>query len=316
MKYAILGTMTDLEISVETLDSLTRIFKIEDKDLEIDLLFLNDNSNIDTIDLPINVTIKVYTKITGTSIRNRYVELVDHYNKRNEFSHFVIALDTLNDDLVPLLGERLSIISFLDCIGLEINSNSELILLKPEYSGNVTSHYALKQPAIFSFRHQNTEIPTWIGSKVSKVQYISYEYNTDDMAIKREVISSDSTNIEDEKFVIVCGFGVGNKENVQEIIKYGKKIGAIVCGTKKIIDSGWLPMNLLIGQTGHIISPNLCITIGVSGAAPLLNGIISSKKIIAINNDKDARIFSYADYGIIGDYKQVLFKGLVNYENN
>ena len=266
--------------------------------------------------LPKNITVKVYNKITGVSEKEKYIKLIDHYSKNNVIDNMIIALDELNEDVVPLLGERLNQASFVDCVGLEFNKESEvLFLLKPEYSGNVIAHYVLESSCIFSFRYQKaTDENERYNNQVS-IECIDYEIHVDS-EFNIEYLESKGTSLEDADFVILCGFGVGSKENVEEIIKYGNKIGATVCGTKKIIDSGWLPMNLLIGQTGHIISPSLCITIGVSGAAPLLNGILGSKKIIAINNDKNARIFSYADYGIIGDYKKIIEKGLDINENN
>jgi electron transfer flavoprotein alpha subunit len=316
MKITILGKLVNSELSIETQNALNKILNLKKNDLIIDLLFLDENANINSIKLPKKTAIKIYHKITGSNPNEKYIKLIDHYCKTNSFDHLILSLGNLNEDLVPLLGERLNIASFIDCSKLEYSDSKDLSLLKYEYSGNVISHYNLNQSSVFSFRTQKTDTVSIDTSIDVSVLYIDYEIYVEDNVIIREYTKSNSTNLEDADFVIVCGYGVGSKQNVEEIVKYGKKIGATVCGTKKIIDSGWLPMNLLIGQTGHIISPNLCITIGVSGAAPLLNGILGSKKIIAINNDKDARIFSYADYGIVGDYKKIIAKGLISHESN
>ncbi|AIO19438.1 Electron transfer flavoprotein subunit alpha [Candidatus Izimaplasma bacterium HR1] len=317
MKFTILGKLINSKLSEETIDIVNKLLKLENKNLQIELLFVDENTYIDMIMLPKEITIKVYNNIIGDNEKEKYVKLVDHYSNNHSIGNLILALGNLDEELVPLLGERLKLASFIDCVGLEYSeSKNELSLLKPEYSGNVISHYTLKDCSVLSFRYQKLKLLNFGNVIPVKVEYVNYKIHVKDKYISKEYLESQNTNLEDADFVIVCGFGVGNKENVTEIINYGKKIGATVCGTKKIIDSGWLPMNLMIGQTGHIISPSLCITIGVSGAAPLLNGIIGSKKIIAINNDKNARIFSYADYGIIGDYKKIIAKGLNINESN
>jgi electron transfer flavoprotein alpha subunit len=317
MNITILGKLIDSKLSLETQQAYKKVLKLEMDNKSIELLFLNNDTKIKSLPLPLKTTIKLYNNITGNDIKSNYVELMDHYQKHSKADYVVVALGDLNEDVVPLFGERYNLNSFIDCTGIQYQIETHRLLLqKPEYSGNVIKHYHLAQKAIIGFRTQQSDKTVLHQVVTNKIQYIDYSVVVNDPAIKREYLTTNSTQIEDADFCIVCGYGVGSKANVDEIIRYGQSIGAVVCGTKKIIDSGWLPMNLLIGQTGHIISPSLCITIGVSGAAPLLNGILGSKKIIAINKDKDARIFSYSDYGIVGDYKDVISKGLSTNENH
>lgn len=315
MNIAILGTLKNSKLSIDTQHTLNTLLTLHINMLTIELLFLDNTMDNKRIDVPHQTNMKVYNNIIGEDTKSNYVQLMDHYLENNEADFVVLAVGDLNEELVPLFGERYHMNSFIDCVGLQYTKEGkQLIIQKPEYSGNVIAHYNLIEKSVFSFRSSNTKINPIEVLQSTDIQYVEYKQFIEDKAVKREFIETNSTYLEDADFVIVCGYGVGSKENVKEIIKYADALGAIVCGTKKIIDSGWLPMNLLIGQTGHIISPNLCITIGVSGAAPLLNGISGSKKIIAINNDKDARIFSYADYGIVSDYKDIDFKELSNHE--
>lgn len=315
MNITILGTLNNSKLSSETKYILSTLLAQNISELTIDLLFLDNAINDKSIELPHQTNMKIYNQIVGEDDKSNYVQMMDHYQKNNEVDFVIVALGDLNEELVPLFGERLNMNSYIDCVGLQhIKEGNQLIVQKPEYSGNVISHYILLEKSVFSFRTNNKKPEPFTDQHTILIQYVEYKQIIKDLKVKREFKASNSIHLEDAEFVIVCGYGVGSKENVKEIIKYAEGLGAIVCGTKKIIDSGWLPMNVLIGQTGHIISPNLCITIGVSGAAPLLNGIVGSKKIIAINNDKDARIFSYADYGIVSDYKDINFKELCNHE--
>lgn len=104
---------------------------------------------------------------------------------------------------------------------------------------------------------------------------------------------------EEEQKKIIVGIGYGAREYIPAIKQFAKKINAGVAATRKMVDSDYLPYDLQTGLTGKTISPDVYIAIGVSGAIHHIAGIRQSGTIIAINPDKDAPIFNYADYGII-----------------
>jgi electron transfer flavoprotein alpha subunit len=104
--------------------------------------------------------------------------------------------------------------------------------------------------------------------------------------------SQDSSNI------VVCA-GYGAKDSLKELQSFAKEVGADVSATRKSVDYDLLPYGLQVGLTGKTVSPSVYIAIGVSGAVHHLAGMQSSGTVIAINPDKDAQIFDYADYGIV-----------------
>jgi electron transfer flavoprotein alpha subunit len=120
--------------------------------------------------------------------------------------------------------------------------------------------------------------------------------------VMKEVALKD---VSDAEIVICGGYGLG-KENFSLIHEMAIKVGAAVGATRKVVDEGWAPYDAQIGQTGKTVAPDLYIACGVSGALQHSIGIKNAKRIIAVNNDPSAAIFSLADVAILGDAAQVL----------
>ena len=306
MNITIVGLMSNLKLSPNTINAFNVVDSLETTEKTVTLILADSKLPLQKLVVP------KYTNIINFQCPSKmdHYSVIENYLTKNESDLIIVCLDDDNESLVPLLGDKLQAPSYIDITTLELNkTNNTLEIIKPEYGGNVNAHYILDTQSVISFRHHPAQslLDNDSVAKDVKTVITACTENKQILSVtSRELANS---GIADAKVIIVCGFGVGSKENIKKILQYGNKIGAIVCGTKKIIDSGWLPLNLLIGQTGHIISPDICITIGVSGAAPLLNGILGSKIIIAINKDKDARIFNYADYGIVKDYNEILKEG-------
>jgi electron transfer flavoprotein alpha subunit len=112
--------------------------------------------------------------------------------------------------------------------------------------------------------------------------------------------------LDEAKVVVAGGGGIGGEEGFRLIEELAQTLrGAI--GTSRVpCDEGWMPKNLEIGQTGHMVSPDVYIAIGISGAPQHLAGCTGSKIIVAINKDPEAHIFKESDLGFVGDFRTVL----------
>ncbi len=106
--------------------------------------------------------------------------------------------------------------------------------------------------------------------------------------------------------VVVGGRGVLEGENFELLEKFAEKIGGAIGGTRPMVDSGMIPFNHQIGQTGLTIRPKICISFGVSGAIQHTEGIKDTKLFVAVNTDEEAAIYGAADYGMAADLKDVL----------
>lgn len=280
-------------------------------DKRIDLILVGsqeieyDNLNV----LPCD-SVLIYDKITGDNTVEMVCKAIEHYVDIYNPDAIIVSREEKSDVVVPLAASRTQTGSFLDCADIRYCKDlGKIVIEKSVYSGNATAHYELNKCCILTLR-QGLRAGIDFSLKHVEPSYMEYACECMDLQTRtKEFEPIINDDLSEADLVIVCGHGVGSKKEVGRISRFAKKMGAALGGTKKIVDVGWLPIHKLIGQTGQIIAPKICLVIGASGAMPFVNGIIDSQTIIAINSDSDARIFNYADIGIVGDYS-IIFDGL------
>ncbi len=217
-------------------------------------------------------------------------------------------------ELAPYVANTLRAGITADCTDLDIDVKTrDLDQVRPTYGGNILAHIRTptRRPQLASVRPNVFPTPPRDTSRKGEVirEVINNLPKPNGSLISIKPITkgdSDLPPVEKADIVVTAGRGVGGPEGVKLLVELAKAIGGTIGGSKKVTDAGWLPVDRQIGQTGKTVRPTLYIGVGVSGAIQHIFGMKESKVIVAINSDPNAPIFEYADYGIVGDYRQVI----------
>lgn len=182
---------------------------------------------------------------------------------------------------------------------------------KPSFGENVFVSIVTKPesyPQMMTIR-QGVYCPSEAGAK--KEAAITYMDNISISESDIEVIelvpsAGDTDSILSAETVVVGGRGAVEEDTFGLVQQFADKLEAAIGGTRPLVDTGMIPFENQIGQTGCTIRPEICISLGVSGAIQHTEGLKDTKLFIAVNTDKDAPIFNVSDYGVVGDVKEVL----------
>jgi electron transfer flavoprotein alpha subunit len=247
--------------------------------------------------------LKRYSTFAYTSL------LVDAIKKYNPVT--VLLGSTSNGrDLAPRIAARLSVGLTADCIDLDVDERGELIQYKPAFGGNIVALiYSKTIPQIATVKPGMLRGAAADKSRTAEVIRLEIPPVQDNRArlidIRREV-SLEVAEVDEAGRVICVGTGIGGPENLPAIEELARALDARIGATRRVVDQGWLPRHQQIGLTGKVISPTLYIGIGVRGALNHTIGIQQAGTIVAINNDPNAEIFHTSDFGIVGDWAEVV----------
>ena len=113
-------------------------------------------------------------------------------------------------------------------------------------------------------------------------------------------------DLESAEIIVAGGKGIGSEDGFRELRKFADAIGGVIACSRAVVEAGWLPQHYQVGQSGKTVTPRVYFAVGISGAIQHLAGIAGVDTVIVVNTDPEAEIFKRADYGIVGDYKEIL----------
>jgi len=237
----------------------------------------------------------------------------------------LVGATAIGRDLGPRVSARVATGLTADCTVLEIGDlplnpipgqeqkHNQLLMTRPAFGGNTIATIACpdNRPQMATVRPGVMQkIDPVAGAKAEVIEYNPGFTPNDKYVEIVEIVKeiSNTVDIMDAKILVSGGRGVGSKENFQILQDLADVIGGTVSCSRAVVDNGWMPKELQVGQTGKTVRPNVYFAIGISGAIQHAAGMEESDIIVAINKDETAPIFDIADYGVVGDLNKIVPK--------
>ena len=235
----------------------------------------------------------------------------------------LVGATAIGRDLGPTVSARVKTGLTADCTVLEIGDfplvaipgqeqkHNQLLMTRPAFGGNTIATIACPDN-----RPQMATVRPGVMQKIAPIagaKAVIEEYNpgftpNNKYVTIKEVVKavSDTVDIMDAKILVSGGRGVGSAENFKILEDLAEVLGGTVSCSRAVVDNGWKPKDLQVGQTGKTVRPQIYFAIGISGAIQHVAGMEESDLIVAINKDEDAPIFDVADYGVVGDLNKIV----------
>ncbi|SDB55106.1 electron transfer flavoprotein alpha subunit apoprotein [Pseudobutyrivibrio sp. YE44] len=252
-----------------------------------------------------------------------YAQALTAYINEYKPEIMLVGATAIGRDLGPTVSARVKTGLTADCTSLEIGDfplvaregqeqkHNQLLMTRPAFGGNTIATIACpdNRPQMATVRPGVMQkLPKEAGRKAEVINF-NPEIKENNRFVEILNIVKNVTNtvdIMDAKILVSGGRGVGSPENFKLLEDLAEVLGGTVSCSRAVVDSGWKPKDLQVGQTGKTVRPNVYFAIGISGAIQHTAGMEESDIIIAINKDETAPIFDVADYGIVGDLNKIV----------
>ena len=225
-------------------------------------------------------------------------------------STILIAGTNNGRSLAPKVAARFRTGLTADCTKLTMNENTDLVQIRPAFGGNIMAEILTSnsrpqictvRPGIFAANEPDM---------LHKAKIIYPKINVSELSTKCKILKIEKKpeyiDIADAQVIVAAGRGIRNQAGLDLVEELAKLLGAQTACTRPMVENGLFNPRRQIGLSGRTVRPKLIITCGISGSVQFAAGMSGSDRIIAINNDPNARIFSIANYSVIGDVYEVL----------
>ncbi len=263
-----------------------------------------------------------YTALPYTKIM---VELIE----ANKPNIVMFGATHVGRSLAPRVASTIRAGLTADCTDLQIDDfedkstkrvlRNRLMQIRPAFGGNIVATIATSWdgPQMVTVREGVVALGTRHAGRGGQVTKVPVKLTKEETLVQivERVKAEKKVNLKAAQIIVSGGYGLGSKESFDLVKQLADTVGGAVGASRAAVDAGWIDHDHQVGQTGVTVRPRLYIACGISGSVQHRAGMTGSAKIIAINNDPNAPIFSVAHYGIVGDVKDVIPKFIKAYRN-
>ena len=251
-----------------------------------------------------------------------YAETLTKMLKEHRPNILLFGATLKGRELAPRVASTMLAGLTADCTDLQINDfedkvakkiyKDKLMQIRPAFGGNIiaTIVNTWEDPQMVTVREGVMKLSTPDTSRKGKIVKIKPELSTESkvMHVIERVSAEKAVDLKKAQVIVAGGYGVGTKENFKLIRQLADALGGEMAASRAAVDAGWINHDYQVGQTGVTVRPKLYIACGISGSVQHRAGMDQSSKIIAVNTDPRAPIFSVAHYEIVGDLNDVIPK--------
>ncbi len=234
-----------------------------------------------------------------------YLPVAERIAKEVDPAVILLGQTMIGRDLAPRLAQRLGTAVVMDCVALSMEGD-KLLAERPCYGGAARARYTINgSPQIATVRVKALDAPAASGSAevVKQDAGVSADQVRTTITARNKPESA-GIRLEDATVVVSGGRGLGGPEAFQQLEELAGVLGGAVGASRAVCDLGWYPVATQVGLTGKIVTPDLYIAIGISGASQHMAGISSVKNIASVNKDADASIFKASRWAVVHDWKE------------
>ena len=266
----------------------------------------------DAISMGADTAYKVESPLLGEPQIDAHLSALEQVAKEIEPSIILVGRTPLGRDVGPRLAFRLGTAVAQDCVEVSVDADTGRVkATRPVYGGNAMASVSFTGDGVqvVIVRPKTIEANEPDSARTGSVEVFPAEL--DESVIRARLVEtvsqeSEGVRLEDAGIVVSGGRGLGGPEPFEQLQALSDLLGGALGASRAACDAGWIDHSHQVGLTGKTITPDLYISVGISGASQHMAGCSASKNIVAINRDEDANIFKSATYGVVGDWNKVL----------
>ena len=266
----------------------------------------------DAIAMGADTAYKIESPLLGEPQIDAHLSALEQVAKEIEPSIILVGRTPLGRDVGPRLAFRLGTAVAQDCVEVSVDADTGRVkATRPVYGGNAMASVSFTGDGVqvVIVRPKTIEANEPDPARTGSVEEFPAEL--DESVIRARLVEtvsqeSEGVRLEDAGIVVSGGRGLGGPEPFEQLQALSDLLGGALGASRAACDAGWIDHSHQVGLTGKTITPDLYISVGISGASQHMAGCSASKNIVAINRDEDANIFKSATYGVVGDWNKVL----------